>query len=815
MHEYVESSIASRTALHRLIDTSTFSSIFAGTTGSMQIGYLMRLQKRRRKYGYSYNNIAIAILVVVLLWRIDESSLSVMLPQVNAAAFVTTTTLTSRKLNTLQNTRRAVHHTHYRAASRTFHSMVLSDTTVSTTTDAMNPPPFSDLQLQPSDDGIYAITTPDEHTALMKFAEEHQKLVILKVFAPWCRACKGLESKFIQISRETEYAPSSTLPIIYASFTIQHNKAFVQSLGVLALPTIQFYVAGQLIDTFPCGPSKVPILRRKLTQLIQDHVDASMGTLKAGSMEQVAVLAEETAASIAAAAALKRQSSTTTTTATTSADADVMPKTQQTTTVVSSDENDDDIEGTAPIVITAQDRSVFERIPYFKGISLADFDEVLTKVLPLTFQPGSVIVREGKPGRTFYVIQRGEVEICQKTNQRSMSRNVESLLTSDPMVQPSVIGTTNSLYVGTVVNRLGPGDFFGERALITGEPRAASIRVAESGPVTVWAFDKDTFPFSCVLSGKSRNTGASTSNMEQVNTKYGVGLNATDISALDDTDEANLQQIIDEYQQHMLNKQMYDVSTASQIRGSIHKPQLIPDPDFETRMDTKRATTMPTSDDDRIPNFVPENPHDAIFSLLSRFQMIRHVSRCFRYIQESKTILKWGDVGSRTRRNMLVQRLSQSRQQEYQDIFHIMDINKDGCIEVDELQVLMDSIGEPLLVEESMLVGASDSVETAGTNSDVGTDIDSGSCMSEGGMTYEDFMGLMAEAEFYYLFRDIFASLDVEDSGYVKAYELDRVLRGVRDLISDDRKSIIDVEDKDMLIDYEQFSRMLLGTTLL
>ncbi len=177
-------------------------------------------------------------------------------------------------------------------------------------------------------------------------------------------------------------------------------------------------------------------------------------------------------------------------------------------------------------------------------------------------------------------------------------------------------------------------------------------------------------------------------------------------------------------------------------------------------------------------------------------------------------MLKWGDSGSRTRRNMLVQRLSKSRQLEYQDIFHIMDINKDGCIEVYELQQLMDSIGEPLMVQESMLVGASDCRDTVPSSSSTAS-VNAGTCVSEGGMTYEDFMGLMAEAEFYYLFRDIFASLDVEDSGYVKARDLDRILCGVRDLISDDRKSVIDVEDKDMLIDYEQFSRMLLGTTLL
>ena len=186
------------------------------------------------------------------------------------------------------------------AARSYYNQMVVSDPMESTsdtitatviTAEVQLPPQpvLPGMPLQSSEDGIYAITTPDEHTALMQYAEQHQQLVIIKVFAPWCRACKGLESKFLQISRETEYAPSSNLPIIYASLSIQHNKAFVQSLGVLALPTIQFYVAGQLIDTFPCGPSKVPIFRRKLTQLIHDHVDVALGALKAGSMEQVAV----------------------------------------------------------------------------------------------------------------------------------------------------------------------------------------------------------------------------------------------------------------------------------------------------------------------------------------------------------------------------------------------------------------------------------------------------------------------------------------------------------------------------------------------
>jgi calmodulin/calcium-binding protein CML len=81
-------------------------------------------------------------------------------------------------------------------------------------------------------------------------------------------------------------------------------------------------------------------------------------------------------------------------------------------------------------------------------------------------------------------------------------------------------------------------------------------------------------------------------------------------------------------------------------------------------------------------------------------------------------------------------------------------------------------------------------------------------------ITYQDFMGVMAEAEFYHLFKDTFGALDKHNSGYIKASDVDRVLCGMRDLICDDHKSIIDMDDMDMQIDYEQFSKMLLGMAL-
>lgn len=622
-------------------------------------------------------------------------------------------------------------------------------------------------------DGIWTVTTPDEHAALMEYAAD--KLVILKVFAPWCRACKGLEPKFLQLSREADY--NENVPILWASLSIQHNKAFVQSLGVLALPTIQFYVGGKLLDTFPCGPSKVPILKRKLAALINDHVDAA-GKIKAESIDQAAAAAEEAAIKVKEAAAKKEQ------------DRLLFEQAKAPPPVT---------------VMSPQDRAIFQKIPYFSSMSLADFDQVLDKAVQLTFQPGSILVREGKPGRTFYVIQSGEVEICQQT-----------FHPSDPMVQTRSSVTDSTGYLGSVVNRLGPGDYFGERALITGEPRAASLRVADV-PVTLWAFDTDVFPHSCVLSGKSKNAGQ---NLDQVNDKYGI-----DLSSL-------------YQQQQVLTKQLKESATANQVRGSVNTPaplldDVVAEPPLAVEMDEETASgeqqgsfgssgvLLPdTTNNNRVLPMIQND--DAIFSLLTRFQMIRHVSTCFKYIQETRA--GWGDAGSRTRRNMLVSRLSPMQRTEFTEIFQLMDVNQDNCIDLSELKRLMESIGETTdefqflqqqNVEETCVDGSTP-LSSSSSNSAVGVAVDSDAyCVGTGGMTYEDYMGIMAEANFYHLFLDIFASLDENASGYVKASDLDRVLCGVRDLISDDRKSVIDVDDKDMLIDYEQFARMLLGTTLL
>jgi len=133
--------------------------------------------------------------------------------------------------------------------------------------------------------GLYLITNEEEYRTLLNHNAD--KLIVLKVFAPWCKTCKALEPKFQALARGLSGATNGAdvaLPIIWAELPhSKRNKDFVKSvIGVSALPSVQLYAGnGMKVDTFPCGPSKVStILKPKLSQLILEHVDMPTKQLK-------------------------------------------------------------------------------------------------------------------------------------------------------------------------------------------------------------------------------------------------------------------------------------------------------------------------------------------------------------------------------------------------------------------------------------------------------------------------------------------------------------------------------------------------------
>jgi len=352
-------------------------------------------------------------------------------------------------------------------------------------------------------------------------------------------------------------------------------------------------------------------------------------------------------------------------------------------------------------------------------------------------------MRQGMEGSQFYVIESGEVEIMVKT------------AFEDPL-------TTQPDYLGAVINVLGPHTYFGERSLITKEPRAASIRALQK--TRCFAFDVEDIPATSVLSGKKE---VSVERLEEVNMKYG-----TDIYDVD-----------------LIQDQFVTANTANQQRGSVNRPETIrgldTDEDFEF---------LPPSTSDELE--VRSLHNDRVINLLLRFKQIRRAAKCFEYIMRTKP--NFGDSGESRRRNLLIAKLTRAQREEFSELFKIIDTSGDGNISMLELGRAMESVGSTKTDSEILQI-----INNANPNIDGNKE-----------MTYNEFMGVMAEAEFYYLFVDTFEMMDVNKTGFVSAGDLDRVLCGVRDLISDDRMSIIDTQDMDMQIDYETYADMLLGKPL-
>src|SRR4051794_37921737 len=89
-------------------------------------------------------------------------------------------------------------------------------------------------------------------------------------------------------------------------------------------------------------------------------------------------------------------------------------------------------------------------------------EETLFQRFGKEFTKGTELFREGEPGKEMFVIQSGKVTIAKRV------RDVEKVLAV-----------------------LGPGEFFGEMAIISNKPRNASASVAEDAKLLV--IDPKTF----------------------------------------------------------------------------------------------------------------------------------------------------------------------------------------------------------------------------------------------------------------------------------------------------------------------------------
>jgi CRP-like cAMP-binding protein len=85
---------------------------------------------------------------------------------------------------------------------------------------------------------------------------------------------------------------------------------------------------------------------------------------------------------------------------------------------------------------------LLKRAPLFAQCSKKELAQVALLADEIDMREGKVLTREGEPGREFFVLIEGEADVVRD---------------------------------GVEVNVMGPGDFFGEIALVSNRPRTATV----------------------------------------------------------------------------------------------------------------------------------------------------------------------------------------------------------------------------------------------------------------------------------------------------------------------------------------------------
>ncbi|MGQ9628062.1 MAG: cyclic nucleotide-binding domain-containing protein [Anaerolineae bacterium] len=109
--------------------------------------------------------------------------------------------------------------------------------------------------------------------------------------------------------------------------------------------------------------------------------------------------------------------------------------------------------------VTAEE---LKKAKIFQGLSDAELEEIAHRARRKSYAIGEVIFHEGEAGESFYIVLSGQVRAWRAEN-----------------------GRERPLYYHPA------GDFFGERALLTGQPRAATIDVVVDAELAV--FDRGAF----------------------------------------------------------------------------------------------------------------------------------------------------------------------------------------------------------------------------------------------------------------------------------------------------------------------------------
>lgn len=101
---------------------------------------------------------------------------------------------------------------------------------------------------------------------------------------------------------------------------------------------------------------------------------------------------------------------------------------------------------------------MLHEVPLFSSCTRSELKSIANLGTRATVREGKVLTEQGRPGREFFLV---------------------------------VSGTARCLINGREVARFGPGDFFGEMALLDGQPRSATVLA--TSPMDVLVLDRREF----------------------------------------------------------------------------------------------------------------------------------------------------------------------------------------------------------------------------------------------------------------------------------------------------------------------------------
>ena len=116
---------------------------------------------------------------------------------------------------------------------------------------------------------------------------------------------------------------------------------------------------------------------------------------------------------------------------------------------------------------------------------------------PISVPDGTYIIRQGERAEKFYLVEK--VRVCQIDLRCADGRYSDHNLIDNPPILVAIKGeaiatqmlNTDEKEEEVVVGRMKEGQYFGERALIKNEPRAANVKAL--GPLKVAAMDRASF----------------------------------------------------------------------------------------------------------------------------------------------------------------------------------------------------------------------------------------------------------------------------------------------------------------------------------